>query len=308
LVSNTWHHTPVIFYFDKNNAVDKYAIAIMLYDYDQEKFYVAGYIAKVDQARFLTKVEMDERHSDVDLSKVGYPRNMPSAFTELYNMSTPQVTYITKQTASNYVFFGNIIRHKSGYGKDSVSVSVIPPRDVRPILVGDDVHSNFYRGNGNTCDVVIPEHESEQKFKLIYDNPINYDGRILYQIEATKLFTNKATGITINKGWKGGCVEKESNLSQSGTCWIMRGAKVYGDAKVTCDAVVTGTANVLDDAVIGDFANVGGTATIEDTAKVHGKSEVIGNSHISGDCTISFGTHINVYYDDDTQFEQDDEW
>jgi hypothetical protein len=169
LVSNTWHHTPVVFYFDKNNAVDKNAIAVVLYNYDQEKFYVAGYIAKADQDRFLTKVEFCH-DSNFDLPSLQYPEHRESAFTNLYRMSIPSVTKVTKQTASNYVFFGNLIRHKSGYGKDSVSVSVIPPSYVSPILVGDDVHSNFYRGNGGTCATVKPE--TEQKFKSIYDNPV----------------------------------------------------------------------------------------------------------------------------------------
>lgn len=49
---------------------------------------------------------------------------------------------------------------------------------------------------------------------------------ILCQIEALRDF------VTVKSGDKGGFIEKESNLSQDGNCWIYDNAKVYGNSKV----------------------------------------------------------------------------
>ena len=58
-------------------------------------------------------------------------------------------------------------------------------------------------------------------------------GRTLYRIRATKNFGN------IRKGDLGGFIEKKSNLSQRGNCWV------YGDALVSGNAQVFGTARVF---------------------------------------------------------------
>jgi len=56
----------------------------------------------------------------------------------------------------------------------------------------------------------------------------------LYQI--VKDFFN------VKKGDLGGCIEKESNLSQQGNCWVSGDDKVYGDARVYGGARVFGGA------------------------------------------------------------------
>ena len=48
----------------------------------------------------------------------------------------------------------------------------------------------------------------------------------LYQIEALKDFLN------VKKGDLGGWIEKESNLSHRGDCWVYGDARVYGRAMV----------------------------------------------------------------------------
>ena len=84
----------------------------------------------------------------------------------------------------------------------------------------------------------------------------------LYQIEALKNFSN------IKKGDLGGWIEKESNLSQQGNCWV------YGDAKVSGNAMVYGDARVYDNAWVSGFAEVSGDA------KVFGNTVVCGDSII----------------------------
>ena len=73
----------------------------------------------------------------------------------------------------------------------------------------------------------------EKKYKLT-EETINVDGRILHRIEALRDFSY------IRQGDKGGFVEGESNLSQSGNCWVYGNAVVYGNVKVGGNANVGG--------------------------------------------------------------------
>lgn len=71
----------------------------------------------------------------------------------------------------------------------------------------------------------------EKKYKLT-EETINVDDVTLYRIEALKDFGD------IQKGDKGGFIEKEDNLSQEGDCWVYDAGKVYGKAYVHNDARV----------------------------------------------------------------------
>ena len=58
--------------------------------------------------------------------------------------------------------------------------------------------------------------------------------RTLHQIEAIRNFGN------VEKGTVGGWIEKESNLSHEGECWVYNDAKVFGNAQVFGDTLVFG--------------------------------------------------------------------
>ena len=105
----------------------------------------------------------------------------------------------------------------------------------------------------------------EKKYKLT-DETISVNGRILYRIEALKDFND------IKKGDKGGYVENEENLSQSGGCWVYRDAAVYGSAKVYGDA------EVYDDAAIYGDAQVYGNAVVYGDTIVCGSAKIYGNA------------------------------
>ena len=102
-----------------------------------------------------------------------------------------------------------------------------------------------------------------KKYKLT-EETINVNGSILHRIEALKDFAN------IKKGDKGGFVEKEENLSQSGDCWVYDDAMVcgkamvYGNAKVSEDARIYGKVRVLDNAVVRDNAKVHGFVVVRE--------------------------------------------
>lgn len=115
-----------------------------------------------------------------------------------------------------------------------------------------------------------------KKYKLT-EETIMVKGSILHRIEALKDFSD------VKKGDKGGYIEKEENLSQSGDCWVYHDAVVCGDAVVYCDAKVYGTAMVYDNAIIYGYA------------KVYGKAEVFGNAEICGNAEIASNSDYIVF-------------
>ena len=152
----------------------------------------------------------------------------------------------------------------------------------------------------------------EAKFKLT-EETINVNGKTLHRIEALKDFGY------IKKGDKGGFVEKEENLSQSGDCWVYDNAKVYNNAKVFDNADIYGNASIFGNAVVSgnarvygnawvyhyamvyedaevyDNAKVFGNAEIYDNAKVFGNAEVYGNAEICGDAEIASNSDYIVF-------------
>ena len=131
----------------------------------------------------------------------------------------------------------------------------------------------------------------EKKYKLT-EETINVDGRTLYRIEALKDF-----GV-VEKGNKGGFIENESNLSQSGDCWVYGNAKVsdnamvcgnakvYGNARVYCNALVCGNAMVSVNALVIDKARVYGNAQVRGNAVVYDNAEISGDAKIFGNAQI----------------------
>ena len=144
----------------------------------------------------------------------------------------------------------------------------------------------------------------ELKYKLLKKNFKDILGRRVYQIRALKDFGD------IKKGDLGGWIEKESNLSQEGNCWVLGDAKVYDDAKVSEDARVSGhacvsddarvygnaqvfgTAQVFGDACVSDDAQVFGNARVFGTAQVFDNAKVSGNAWVHGNARISKSVHI----------------
>ena len=91
-----------------------------------------------------------------------------------------------------------------------------------------------------------------KKFELTTETKINIFGKKLFRIKALISF-----GL-ISAGEKGGWVEKEENLSQSGNAWVYDDAEVYDDAWVYGNAMVYGNANVSGNA---DYTTIHGFGT-----------------------------------------------
>ncbi len=127
----------------------------------------------------------------------------------------------------------------------------------------------------------------ERKYELT-DEKIEVDGHILHRIIALRDFSNEFGNV--KKGDLGGFIEKESNLSHEGTCWVYgyayENAEVLDDANVCKGACVYGDADVFGKAVVYDFAEVYGDAMVCGNAKVKDFAKVFGNARVSGDTVI----------------------
>ena len=119
----------------------------------------------------------------------------------------------------------------------------------------------------------------EKKYKLT-DETINVNGKTLYRIKSLKDFGN------VKKGDKGGFVEKEKNLSQSGDCWVYDNAKVYNNAKVFDYADIYGNAEIFGNAIVSGNARVYGNAKVYHYAMVYDNAEVCDNAIISGNAEV----------------------
>jgi ATP-dependent protease ClpP protease subunit/carbonic anhydrase/acetyltransferase-like protein (isoleucine patch superfamily) len=144
------------------------------------------------------------------------------------------------------------------------------------------------------------------KYELT-DDTIKHWGKTLYRIKALEDFSD------IKKGDLGGYIEKESNLSQKGDCWVYHDAQVYGDAMVFENARVYGTAKVFgkaqvyqeakvygkdkvfDNARVFENARVYGTTWVRGNTKVYGNAKVFGDTIVSGNALV-FG-NAKVYGD-----------
>ncbi len=102
-----------------------------------------------------------------------------------------------------------------------------------------------------------------KKYKILKDRSDTlYDGTKVYQIQALKDFGN------VKKGDLGGWIEKESNLSQDGDCWVYHDAMIRDNAVVLDNAMVRDTAVVCDDTIVRDNAVVRNSSIVKDNAVV----------------------------------------
>ena len=93
------------------------------------------------------------------------------------------------------------------------------------------------------------ELTDEKKVSKVYDyesfsEPAEYN-HTLYRIKALRDFGD------VKAGQLGGWVEKESNLSHEGNCFVYDDAEVWNDAKVTENAIVKGNSKVSGSMVYG---------------------------------------------------------
>lgn len=117
------------------------------------------------------------------------------------------------------------------------------------------------------------------KFSLT-SQTLQINGKTLTRIQATQAFGD------VVKGQLGGFIERESNLSQTGNCWIYDNAKVYDSA------VVSGNAKVKHTATIENNAQIKGDAVVEGDSQVRHNAIVEGKANLKEHCLAQDNTHI----------------
>lgn len=75
-----------------------------------------------------------------------------------------------------------------------------------------------------------------KKYELTTETKINAFGKKLFRIKALVSFG------PVSAGEKGGWVEKEENLSQSGNAWVFGNAEISGNIEMSGDAEISGNA------------------------------------------------------------------
>jgi hypothetical protein len=85
----------------------------------------------------------------------------------------------------------------------------------------------------------------------------------------------------VKAGELGGWIEKRSNLSPKGRCWVDQEAMVFGRAKVFGNAIVYGHAKIFGNAKVYDDAQVYGYAQISGCTKFHSINYVCGHINLS---------------------------
>ena len=96
------------------------------------------------------------------------------------------------------------------------------------------------------------------KYELT-NNTRTFDGVVLYQIKALRDIPVRC----VKAGDLGGFIEKESNLSQEGDCWVTKAAKVLESAEVS------------------------GHASVRNTSVLRGTGKLKGGSALRGKCLMT---------------------
>ena len=126
-----------------------------------------------------------------------------------------------------------------------------------------------------------------KKYELTTETKINAFGKKLFRIKALVSFGS------VSAGEKGGWVEKEENLSQSGNAWVRDNAEVSGNAVVSGNAWVFGNALVRDNAEVSGNALVYGNAKVSGNAWVHGNAKVSGSAWVHGNAKVRDNAEVS---------------
>lgn len=116
-----------------------------------------------------------------------------------------------------------------------------------------------------------------KKYRMVYakgERPINRANKRLYRIIALH------DGPWGPKGTKGGLIEKESNLSQEGDCWVDFHCYAVNNARVSGNAQVRTVAGLLDE------------ATLTGDAVIYGETMLVHQCHVKGAARIGIQCRI----------------
>jgi len=109
--------------------------------------------------------------------------------------------------------------------------------------------------------MTLTKNDGKKKYKFTGDIKYKFD-RTLHQIVSLRDFGN------VKKGKIGGWIEKESNLSHQGKCWVSENGQVSENGRVFGDG------------------RVSGNGWVSGNGQVSGNGWVSGSTHICGDVCL----------------------
>ena len=118
-----------------------------------------------------------------------------------------------------------------------------------------------------------------KKFELS-NITMEYKGRTLYRIKATKDFSD------VNKGDLGGWVQYEENLSQQGNCWLYDDSKCMDESRVTDNSIMRdftemyNCSKMHDYSKMYDYSKMCGCSEMYNFTEIHGYSKMCDSSKI----------------------------
>lgn len=125
-----------------------------------------------------------------------------------------------------------------------------------------------------------------KKYEILLNEATEINGKTLYPIKALKDFGN------VKAGELGGYIEKESNLSHTGNCWVREQACVCGNAEIMQNAQICGRAHVFGNAKIYGNARIFQNAWVSEYTHVFDNAEICGDTYLSGNSHIGLDAVI----------------
>ena len=135
----------------------------------------------------------------------------------------------------------------------------------------------------------------DKKYKLLKNDTIEYEGKILYRIKALK------ETLHYKKGELGGYIQSEENLSHDGSCWVKYNAMVFDKARIEDHALVKDRAMVYGFAImeghseIRDNAKLYEYARIEDEVLIRGNAQVYGHARLYNNASVADNAKVFDY-------------
>ena len=138
-------------------------------------------------------------------------------------------------------------------------------------------------------------HVTNMKAKYVFTGKTkeSITGRLLHQIKAIR----NLSSTHVKAGDVGGWIEKESNLSHNGDCWVFPDAEVFdgaslsGNARIYDRVIVCGQARVYDNAKIYGKARVYNQAIVRGNAQINGPVHIYGDTLVDGDAIFTQSIH-----------------
>lgn len=130
---------------------------------------------------------------------------------------------------------------------------------------------------------------------ILTSHSIEFEGRILYRIQAVKDFSN------VKRGDIGGYVETTDNLSQYGNCWIYNDAKAMDGSMVLDDSILEGQSVMKNQSTLSHNARCSGASKLHHKSWVGENAWLLDayiaeNPQIEGNSRVQNSTILGISY------------